>query len=110
MRHAAGQGKIIEYGPIAGNMPHGNGHTSHNMHATHLVYISKYCHCHCESIDMQTMHIKEAIDFFMRHAAGQGKIIEVDPIASNMPHKNSHQSININAIDINRFTMTVAIF
>ena len=57
MRHAAGQGKIIEYDPIAGNMPHGNGLTSHNMHATYLVYIVKYCHCHCESLDMQTMSL-----------------------------------------------------
>ena len=36
-----------------GDMPHGNGHISHNMHARDLVYTSQYCHCQCESIDMQ---------------------------------------------------------
>ena len=40
-----------------GDMPHGNGHTSHNMHARDMVYISKYWHCQCESIDMQTMSL-----------------------------------------------------
>ena len=39
------------------DMPHGNGNTSHNMHARDLVYISKYCHYQCEFIDMQTMSL-----------------------------------------------------
>ena len=57
MSHAARQGKIIECDPITGDMPHGNGHISHNMHAKDLVYISKEHHCHCEYIDIQTMSI-----------------------------------------------------
>ena len=40
-----------------GDMPHGNGHTSHNMYARDMVYISKYWHCQFESIDMQTMSL-----------------------------------------------------
>ena len=40
-----------------GDMPRENGHTSHNMQARDLVYISKYCHCQCESIGMQTMSL-----------------------------------------------------
>ena len=55
MRHVAWRGKIIECDPITSNMPHGNGHTPHNMHATDLASISKDFECHCESFDMQTM-------------------------------------------------------
>ena len=50
MRRVAWQGKIVECDPIASDMPHGNGHTSHNMHATDLVFISKYCYFHYESV------------------------------------------------------------
>ena len=39
------------------DMPHGNGHTSHNMHARDMVYILKYLHSQCESIGMQTMSL-----------------------------------------------------
>jgi len=40
-----------------GDMHNENIKTSPNMHATDLVYISKYCHYQCESIYMQTMSI-----------------------------------------------------
>ena len=42
----------LHYVMLLDNMPHENVHLSHNMHATDLVYISKYSHCHCESLDM----------------------------------------------------------
>ena len=57
MRLVVWRGKIIECDPITGDMPHGNDHISLNMHAKALVYISKGCHCNCESIDMQTMFL-----------------------------------------------------
>ena len=40
-----------------GDMPRGSGHTSHNLHARDMIYISKHWHCQCESIDMQTMSL-----------------------------------------------------
>ena len=57
---------------------------SPNMHARDLVYISKYCHCHCESIDMQTMFI--AFIAFV--------------LSGSMPHGNNYGSLNMQAIDI----------
>ena len=47
----------LHYVMLLDNMPHENVHLSHNMHATDLVYISKYSHCHCESLDMQIMSL-----------------------------------------------------
>ena len=47
----------LHYVMSLGDMPHENGYIYPNMHATDLVYISKYFHCHYESIDMQTMSI-----------------------------------------------------
>ena len=87
-------------------MPNGNGHTFHNMHSTDLVYISKDCHCHCESINMQTMHIiiKGAIVVFISHAAGQGKIIKCDPIAGNMLNRNGYTSHNMHTTDLIYFS------
>ena len=57
MRHAASQGKIVECDLVAEDMPHENDHISLYMYAKALVYISKDCHCHCESIDMLTMSL-----------------------------------------------------
>ena len=57
MRHSASKGKIVECDLVAEDMPHENDHMSLYMYAKALVYISKNCHCHCESIDMQTMFI-----------------------------------------------------
>ena len=42
----------LHYVMSLGDMPHENVYISYNMHATDLVYISKYCHCHWETIDM----------------------------------------------------------
>ena len=36
MRHVVWRGKIVECDPIAGDMLHGDGHPSQNMHATDL--------------------------------------------------------------------------
>ena len=47
----------LHYVMLQDNMPHENVHLSHNMYATDLVYISKYCHCHCESMDMPNISI-----------------------------------------------------
>ena len=49
--HKCHKGRL-HYVMLLDNMPHENVHLSHNMHATDLVYISKYSHCHCESLDM----------------------------------------------------------
>ena len=56
--------KILSNGALSlylthplGDMPYINEHSSPNMNATDLVYISKYCHCHCESLDMQIMSL-----------------------------------------------------
>ena len=99
MRHVAFWGKIVECDPFASYMPRGNGHASHNKHATDLVYFSKYCHCHCESLDnyVSSMHIKGAIIVSMRYTAWQGKILKCDPITSDMPLENDHISYNMHA-------------
>ena len=41
------------------------------------------------------MHIKRAIVVSMRHVAWQGKIIECDPIPSNMPHGKDHIALSV---------------
>ena len=43
------------------------------------------------------MHFKGAIVVSMRHNAWQGKIVECDQMAGDMPHESSHISLNMHA-------------
>ena len=64
MRHAASQGNIVECDLVAEDMPHEKGHMSLYMYAKALVYISKDCHCHCESIYMLAMSLACILHIF----------------------------------------------
>ena len=81
-------------------MPQGDGHISLNMHATDLISISKYYHCHCESIDVYSMHIDGLVAVFMVHVAGDWvPFIDFAPSGS-MYHGNIYGPLNLHAIDI----------
>ena len=87
----------LHYVMSLGDMLHDNGHISHNMHATDLISISKYCHSHCESIDVYSMHIDGLVAVFMVHVAR-----DLVPLIDYACYRHG--------LHINRYTMTVAIF
>ena len=100
MRHVAWRGKIVKCDPITSNMPYGNGCTPHNMHARDLVYISKYCHCQYESIDVYSMYIVGLVAVSMVHVYGiLVPFIDFAPSGS-MHHGNNYGPLNMHAIDM----------
>ena len=85
-------------------MPHGNGHTSHNVHSTDLGYILKYSHCHFEYIDIHIMSIACIIMGYMtismRHVAGDWVTFNNFAMSGSMPHGNNYRSLNMHARDM----------
>ena len=79
-------------------MPHGNGHTSHNMHATDLFYISKYCHCHCESIDIYGMHIDGLVAVSTVHVADNLVPLIDFALSGSMHHVNNYGPFKMHAV------------
>ena len=81
-------------------MPHGNVQIPLNVHATDLISILKYCHCHCESIDVYSMHIDGLVAVFMVHVASDWvPFIDFAPSGS-MHHGNNYGPLNMHAIDM----------
>ena len=83
-----------------GDIGHKNGKGSPNMHATGLISISKYYHCHCESIDVYSMHIDGLVAVFMVHVASDlVPLIDFAP-SSSMHYGINYGSLNMHAIDM----------
>ena len=67
------------------------------MHATDLISISKYCHCHCESIDVYSMHIDGLMAVFMVHVSGDWVPLITFAPSGSMHHRNNYGPLHIHA-------------